>query len=509
MNGSNEARIDGSTLYGMLRSAFASLSYNESYLNDINTFPVSDSDTGTNMKRTFRTGLLALQGNEAPGEMLSRFAKEMTRKSRGNSGFILSQYFLGLSDSLKEKEAISIEDLSQAISHAYHVAYAAVINPMEGTMLTVMREGSKRALARFADIGTGGLRDFFALLSADTFQSVLETHGQMRLLERNNVVDSGALGFYLVIDGMKKWLEGDTFYFDCKGNGLLPKKMAEAQNPLSFFRYCTEFTIRLKERRGKDYFTRLLSSRGDSVVVAINDGLLKVHIHTNAPQTVIQQFGRFGEIVLTKVDDLFDTPEFARLKTRKREDYAVVAFTNGTGNAALFENLGADAAFPVPESHEPTEEELKNILGPFLEGNLVVYSANKKIEDALKSMKWWDHRENLLVVECRGLANAFFKLASSMFDGPFREFSRQLDMLKRIKTLELSFRDMKDIREHMESALSPERLSGRSSLVFFGGKEMSQEAIDAITFHFASRDDIEFNYFPGGQESPLLVVGVM
>ena len=501
--------IDGYELYRMLRSAFASLSYNETYLNEINTFPVSDSDTGTNMKRTFQKGLLAIEGKAKAGEVLSVFAESMSLESRGNSGFILSQYFIGLSDSLRDKDIFTIEAFSEAVVHAYKVAYAAVIDPMEGTMLTVMREGAKQALAKFALLEGGTLKDFLDLLSSSIFAAVLETHGQMKLLETNNVVDSGALGFYLVVDGMKKSFEGAANYFDCREDRLLPRRSTAVENPLSFFRYCTEFTIRLKEKHDKEYFSKLLSGRGDSVVCAINGDLLKVHIHTNGPQAVIKSFEKFGTKILMKIDDLFETPEFSRLKARKHPDYAVVAFAYGAGTAALFERLGADAAFPLPEGHVPTEEELKNLLGSYLGGNLVVYSASREIEEKIKSIRWWDHYENLLVVECRGLASAFFRLASSMFDGSFKDFRKSLNILKKIKTAEFSFKGGPNLEAQIEAALSPNNLKGRSTIVVFGGKGIKQETVDALSLYFANRDDVEFSYFPGGQEQPLVIVGAM
>ena len=126
---SDEKVIDGSSLYNMLRIAFTSLSYNESYLNDINTFPVSDSDTGTNMRQSFHKGLVATDEKQNAGDLLFKFAHSMSLDSRGNSGFILSQYFIGLSEYLKGKESISIEDFKNAIVHAYKIAYAAVVNP--------------------------------------------------------------------------------------------------------------------------------------------------------------------------------------------------------------------------------------------------------------------------------------------------------------------------------------------------------------------------------------------
>ena len=503
--------IDGSYLYHMLRVAFTSLSFNESYLNDINTFPVSDKDTGSNMKRTFQRGLLSTSETEKAGSTLSSFAESMSMNSYGNSGFILSQYFLGLSEYLREKEIITIEDFLKAIVHAYQVAYAAVVNPMEGTMLTVMREGAKKAIEEFSNSEEKTFENFFRIFSHNIFLSVLETHSQMKLLESNNVVDSGALGFYLVIDGMKKSFYEEEPYFNCHESPLLPKRYIDADNPLTFFRYCTEFSVYLSEQKDKDYYSNLLKGRGDSAAIAIIENVLKVHIHTNTPDRVIHEFQKLGKLVYTKVDDLFETPEFSRLKRKKHFDYAVICFTHGDQSSLLLERLGADAAFPLPKDYTVKEEELKKLLEPYENNNVVFYCADKRIQEMLKNMIWWGGSlyKNFFIVECNGFINTFFKLASSMFEETFAAFKKRCKVLDKIKNTELTIRARDHLLEQLQVSLSPRRLASYSTLVAFGGKNIKQDDIDTITEFFSSNQQIEFSYFPGGQEDSLFVIGAM
>ena len=501
--------IDGSKLYHMLRYAFTSLSYNENYLNEINTFPVSDSDTGTNMKRTLRKGIASTSENLSAGELFSTFASNMSMDSRGNSGFILSQYFVGLSQCLKGKEVITLKDFINACVHAYDVAYAAVVNPMEGTMLTVMREGTLLALKKLDNENEKTFEKFFKLLSETVFECTLNTKSQMNLLKSKNVVDSGALGFYLVVDGMKKYFDNDQPYFNCEKSTILPKKITDSNVPLTFFRYCTEFSITLRERHSKQFFMDILKDRGDSVVLAVNKNVLKVHIHTNVPEAIINRFKEFGTINFTKIDDLYQTQQFDRLFHRKHSDYAVVCFTYGDQLGLLFERLGADAGFPIPKGHLPTEEEMKNLLEPYLNGNLIIYSSDKSIEDLLKSMSWWGHYSNIFVVECRGIANTFFKLASSMFDGNFNDFKKHYDVLSKIKTLEIDIDKNDDLSQALEFSLSKNKLEGYSTLVAFGGKDITTFDIDTITSYMSDNDDIEFSYFQGGQVEPYIIIGAM
>lgn len=500
--------IDSQNLYHMLRLGFTSLSFNENYLNEINTFPVSDSDTGTNMKRTFQKGLVSLNQSNSAGELLLSFAKNMSLESRGNSGFIFSQYFLGLAEYLKDKQTITIEDFSAGLMYAYKVAYAAVINPMEGTMLTVMLEGADEVLKYISSYKDYSFVNLFDVFSQSVFDGVLKTQSQMSLLDSNNVVDSGALGFYLVIDGMRK-IFNDSPYFNCEESTLLPKRLSDVDNPLTFFRYCTEFTIDLKETHSKKFFSNILTHFGDSVVVAINGNNLKVHVHTNVPQKIINDFKRFGTLLSTKVDDLFSTPQFSRMNRRKHECYSVVAFTYGDDNALLYERLGVDVCFPIPHGHDTSDEEIKTLLSYYLNDKLIIFSADKKIEEKIKSIAWWDGHKDILVVECSSLTNTFFKLASSMFDVTFDEFKQQINLLKKIKTFEYKIINNENIKSQLKEISKVIKSKKYSTVAVFGGKNVTQDDINLITSFFAMDENIEFNYFSGGQEDSLFTLGAM
>lgn len=124
-------------------------------------------------------------------------------------------------------------------------------------------------------------------------------------------------------------------------------------------------------------------------------------------------------------------------------------------------------------------------------------------------MHWWGHMDNLLVVESNGRANAFFKLASSMFDGSFNEFKERMGLLKKIQANEFTFENDENLREQLEHSLSKNRLKGLATIVAFGGKNITDNDIEILNDYFSEMDDIEFTYFPGGQEEPLIIIGAM
>jgi len=536
-----ENSIDSELLRKMLVRGYNNLLHNIEYLNEINVFPVSDSDTGTNMKNTFGGGINALTpepsftGGE-PADLrsdpsgsadfsgtFSAFVKGMLINSRGNSGFILSQFFLGIDEYTKGKDTVSVTDLSSALPHAYQKAYTALLKPVEGTMLTVMHEGINRTLDRTNN--ETSIIEFFDILSGEMFICVKETLNQMDMLRDNNVLDSGAVGFYLIFDGMKRALHDDLQYFDCRLSNLPERRKAFVKN-VSFFRYCTEFTLRMHDVKSKDYFGSLLAKRGDSIAVSAEEGILKVHIHTNEPQDLMEEFSKYGEFAARKVDDLFQTQEFEVLKLRKHTNFAIVAFTSGDGNAAILEQLGVDLAFSVPYDHNPAEKGLTKLLDEFLKENLIVFPLNKETYEKLKNIKKLSNLQNLYVAESEGLSKTLFMLSSLMFTGEFKDVIESLESLKKRQVFQTSIRaatidnhvlysgDLRgeiitrdDFSEILNLVADEKTLEPYSTVVVFGGKYCKQKDIDDIRAYFEKNSNIEFTYLDGLQHDCDFIIG--
>jgi DAK2 domain fusion protein YloV len=519
-----EHTIDGELLRKMLTGGFTNLSHNIDYLNGINVFPVSDGDTGINMKKTFESGVAALDGETSFCDTFSAFVKGMLIGSRGNSGFILSQYFLGIYEHTKGKNAVSVADLTAALPHAYQVAYRAVLNPVEGTILTIMREGPKRTLQKIDN--KTSIQEFFDILADEMFICVQETVNQMSLLHDNNVLDSGAVGLYLIFDGMRSAFHEDLPCFDCEENPALPSRSKTQIKTFSFFRYCTEFVLSMHKAQSRDYFVSQLTNRGDSIVVATDENLLNVHIHTNEPQKILDEFRKYGDIVTMKVDDLFLSQEFDRLKQRKHAGFAVAAFTYGEGNAATLENLGADGVFCVPNGHDPGEESLQKLLSEFLIENLIVFACDKEIRERLSRIKQLANLQNVYVAESDSLASVFFMLSSLIFADEFKNVIKSLEILEKRKVFETSIKTMvdynhtqysgnlggqtvtmNDFAELLNVVLSETVLSPYSTVVIFGGKNCKQEDIDGIRAHFEKNSSVEFTYLDGQQQECDFIIG--
>jgi dihydroxyacetone kinase-like predicted kinase len=448
----------------------------------------------------------------------------MLISSRGNSGFLLSQFFLGIHEYTKGKDTVSAADLSSALPHAYQKAYEAMLKPAEGTMLTVMHDGIERTRLRIN--GETSIIEFFDILVGEMFICVKETLNQMDMLRDNNVLDSGAIGLFLIFDGMKRALHDDLQHFDCALSNL-PERRKDFVKNVSFFRYCTEFTLKTHDERSKDYFVSLLTKRGDSIIVSADEGVLKVHIHTNEPQDLMDEFSKYGVFIVKKVDDLFQTQEFEGLKLRKHTGFAIAAFTYGDGNAATLEQLGADVAFSVPLDHCPAEKGLKKLLEEFLKENLIVFPDSKETYEKLKRIQCSSNLQNLYVADSDNLTKNIFMLSSLILAGEFKDLIKSLESLEKRQVFQTSIMAAvidnhvqysgnlvggggitnDDFFETLNAVADEKTLEPYSTVVVFGGKNCKPEDIDNIRAYFEKNSDIEFTYLDGRQHNCDFIIG--
>ena len=295
-------KINGKLLTRLLRGGYKNLCANVDYLNDINVFPVTDGDTGTNIKKTYEMGINNLVDSDSHSEVFGSFVDGLLMGSRGNSGLIISQYFAGLYQEIKGIDEVCAGDVCNALVRAYEAAKGAVLKPVEGTILTVMREGAEKAKAHVRD--NMPLDIFFTNFSKEIYTSLKATPKKLEVLKEHSVVDSGAAGFYLIFDGFRKE------YCDTDEN-IVDLPSAEFKNEVAAtialkHRYCTEFRVSISEGSllNKNDAVKKIAKMGDSVAVALNGNVLKVHIHTNEPDKVVEMFTQYGDIKDKKVDDM-------------------------------------------------------------------------------------------------------------------------------------------------------------------------------------------------------------
>ena len=354
----NLTSINGETLKKLLAAGYKNLSLHFKAINDLNVFPVPDGDTGTNMKITYFNGMKAIEEATTPGDIIEKFANVMLFGARGNSGVLTSQYFRGVANALNSKEDdISVKEFVDAMISGYKQAYAAAVDPVEGTILTVAREGIESVL-----VNVNENTDFTSLLGMvyDAMRMSLDnTPNLLPVLKEAGVIDSGGKGLLTIFEGFLKFLQGveindNDDYEAMESHGTLQRVDFSAfnENSVLDYGYCTEFLLQLLNSKTDipnfqiSEFIKWLGDHGNSIVCFQNGTIIKVHIHTKKPYEVIEYAQRFGEFVAFKMENMAlqhnEVLAEKEEKMKERKKFAVISIAQGEGLIELFKELGSD-----------------------------------------------------------------------------------------------------------------------------------------------------------------------
>lgn len=379
-------KIDGAVFQRMVIHASASINAQKQGINDLNVFPVPDGDTGTNMSLSI--GTAAAEALKKPAKSIGKAAatnaSALLRGARGNSGVILSLLFRGFAKTLKELDEADGAQIAAALNAGVSTAYKAVMNPTEGTILTV----SRLAAAKAAETAARG-SDVEAVLAAAIAEgqiALADTVNQNPVLKKAGVVDAGGKGFLVILQGMLDELNGVPAP-EAEDGGLPAARekadfAALSQEEITFA-FDTVFTVR--KTRGEvnlEPYRRYLSSIGDSLVIGEDDESFKVHVHTNTPGDALNECQKYGTLELAKIENMVTQAQdlAAGRKAQSTDDleaveadleargsgapvpaekkYGVVAVSAGSGMAALFQDLGADAIVSGGQTMNPSTEDI-------------------------------------------------------------------------------------------------------------------------------------------------------
>jgi len=295
--------IDNESFYHAFLSGAAAVIKGKTELNKINVFPVADGDTGTNLAFTMNAIIEDSQVKGSIKETLQSIADAALTGARGNSGIIFAQFINGLYMGMEDKKDISISGFSHSVKGAVDYARQSITHPVEGTMITVMRDWSdsldslKETTTDFKDIISN------SLLTA--LQSVMSTPEKLKVLRDNSVVDAGAKGFYYFIEGFARFIktgERDTAQNDIEKVTIEAHEHHASDMDLKH-RYCTEALVK-GENLDLEEMRQALSDMGDSLIVAGNSNRVRIHIHTNTPPDLFNKVRKYGQIIQQKADDM-------------------------------------------------------------------------------------------------------------------------------------------------------------------------------------------------------------
>ncbi|MGL4910237.1 MAG: DegV family protein [Cetobacterium sp.] len=403
-----EVKILNSTrLTKLLIAASRWLSKYSDVLNDLNVYPVPDGDTGTNMSMTLQAvenELIKLNHEPDMEELADIVSEAILLGARGNSGTILSQIIQGFLDGVRTKEEVSVEDVKLAFKLAKEKAYKAVSEPVEGTMLTVIRR-----VAEEAEKYKGASDDFIPFLvylkeaAADAVQ---ETPNQLPKLKEAGVVDAGGQGIFYILEGFEKSITDPDMLLDlerivqsqAKRKDIMEHSTSHVFEDIKF-KYCTEFVIEAGNFDIDDYKLKIINY-GDSVVCAQTSKKTKTHIHTNNPGLVLEIAGKLGNLSNIKIDNMeiqhknmllteaenhrSDKSGKILVQNENSKPIAYFAVVDNLELGNLFLNNGATAVLIGGQTQNPSVADIEEGINKIKADKIVLLPNNKNIIGSAK-----------------------------------------------------------------------------------------------------------------------------
>ena len=300
--------MDGRRLYYTFIAGARKVIEHQVELNKINVFPVNDGDTGTNLASTIRAVVDSIHPHRSYKVTADLIAETTLVNARGNSGIIFAQFLYGMSTETGNFKTITIKQFAESIKNSVRYIYEAVANPVEGTMLTVIKDW-----ANYIYENRNRITDFNQLFisSVDVLnKSLLATKSKLAVLAKANVVDAGARGFVLFVEGIIDFIANRNLkdLIQVKAETALFEKIEESIPEKVDFRYCTEALIKNNSVDNKSLL-QLLEKYGNSIVVAGSDKMKRIHLHTNNPAELFNELRNTGTLAFQKADDMIRQSE--------------------------------------------------------------------------------------------------------------------------------------------------------------------------------------------------------
>ncbi len=472
--------IDAALLKAMYISGSNNLYNHYPEVDQLNVFPVPDGDTGMNMNLTVTSGMKEIQ-NKSSGasinEIANAFSRGLLMGARGNSGVITSQIFRGFAQGIEGKAKIDAKTLADAFTKAKEVAYKAVMKPVEGTILTVIRESSE-ALAKYVKPSTS-IEDAFSYLLEQAQLSLAHTPDLLPVLKEVGVVDSGGAGLCRLLEGMNEVLQGRFVdrvgELDKEGEAPVPlyagAKLTEDEEG---YGYCTQFILRLassseaKKPFIEKNFTMFLQRHGKSVVIVRDEDIVKVHVHTLTPGNMLnyaQQFGEFVTITIENMSEEHHNIEQGNKATEydlghreekkeeeikegsagltispdsgKEKEYGLIAVSSGKGIDEMFLECGSDVIVSGGQTMNPSTSDFLEAAKAIKANNLFILPNNSNIILAASQAAEVLNEEgkNVIVIPSKTIPQGL--AAAMMYNPDFASDSMEKDMndaLKRIRS---------------------------------------------------------------------------
>lgn len=428
--------LSGQVFAAMVLNGYRDLKSQYEKINDLNVFPVPDGDTGTNIAATLTGGVKAMATADQNniGDVSEKLAEGMLLGARGNSGVILSQFFAGIANALADLQKANVTQFAAALRSGTQKAYEAVVQPVEGTILTVAREGSAYVMDHLTAIPD--FESLFEVLLSRMREALERTPDLLPVLKEAGVIDSGGAGLVCIIEGMGKEIMGEEVA-DSVFNGPQNSVSADAkvpfdENSVLTYGYCTEFILQLQKSKGdpkafqiKDMIA-FLSTIGDSIVAIKQGTIVKIHVHTKVPYKAIEYAQRYGEFVTFKMENmsiqhnevlLKEMPiEGAKMvkaveKPKDRVNLAIVAVSPSDPISNLFKEMGVSEIISGGQTMNPSAQDFVEAFKNANADNIIVFPNNGNVILTAQQAAKLFTGSKITIMESKSLVEAYSALS--------------------------------------------------------------------------------------------------
>ena len=413
--------MNGQQYYDLIDYGIRNLSKHRDRVNELNVFPVPDGDTGTNMLVTLQSGLTAVaMGDKTLSDVCRKFARAVTFGARGNSGVIVSQFFKGLSESFYDADIVNYTQFIEALENGVKCAYHAVPQPVEGTILTVLREAVEFVREELENGHIHTFDDVIGIFLKQARTSLDHTPELLEVLKSAGVVDSGGAGIIYVFEGMDRYLHHEPLPDAAEPEVQRGEDYSKFNRGSVFeFGYCTELLLQLLDGREPFHyglFMDEIASYGDSLVTVFEDDKLKLHIHTATPEKVLNFCHQYGEFLTLKIENM--SVQHQELYTRKKTEtaygagnpFAVVAVAHNSVMEQLFLEMGADHVILADYQAPPTASDFMHAFELAVPETVLVFPNNKNTELAAIQAQRLCETKKIIVVGTRSDAQCYAAL---------------------------------------------------------------------------------------------------
>ncbi len=424
--------LDGEMFANMVRGGAAQLRSNATVVNNLNVFPVPDGDTGDNMSMTIEGGVAALKDlhTDNLSDVTQKLSQGMLLGARGNSGVILSQFFAGMTKGFAKHKKADAEVVGTAMQEGVKQAYASVITPTEGTILTVAREAVEYAVSRITEAST--IPSLFSDLIKEMYNSLQRTPDLLAALKEAGVIDSGGAGLFYIMQGFYKILIGE----EIEESDVIVQTPVSTVDFSAFgpdsvmtYGYCTELLLQLQNAKvdveafDEKVIVDFLQTIGDSIVAFKTGTIVKLHVHTMTPEKVLEFCRQFGEFLTMKIENMSvqhsSTVEESKSEpdtNRPLKEHASVAVASGDGIEELFRQLGVNEVVPGGQTNNPSAQDFLDAFEKVHAKNIYVFPNNGNIIMAAKQAGQLYDKGTVHVIESKDLGQGYAAISALNYE---------------------------------------------------------------------------------------------